>query len=50
MIAADLWADRQTTGGAQTGGADLGFLRLGDFSEHVFRLIDSHRRWSEMIG
>jgi hypothetical protein len=50
MIAADLWADRQTTGGAQSGGADLGFFRLGDFSEHVLRLLDSHRRWAEMIG
>ena len=50
MIAADLWADRQTTGGTQSGGADLGFLRLGDFSEHVLRLLDGHRRWAEMIG
>lgn len=50
LIAADLWADRQTTGGAQSGGADLGFFRLGDFSEHVKRLLDPHRRWAEMIG
>jgi len=50
MIAADLWADRQTTGGVQSGGADLGFFRLGDFSAHVLRLLDRHRRWSELIG
>lgn len=50
MIAADLWADRQTTGGVQSGGQDMGFFRLGDFSEHVKRLTDPHRRWAEMIG
>jgi hypothetical protein len=50
MIAADLWADRQTTGGVQSGGPDMGFFRLGDFSVHVHRLLDRHRRWPEMIG
>ena len=50
LIAADLWADRQTTGGVQSGGPDMGFFRLGNFSEHVLRLLDPHRRWSEMIG
>jgi hypothetical protein len=47
MIAADLWADRQATGGVQSGGPDLGFFRLGDFSVHVQNLLDDHRKWSE---
>jgi len=50
LIAADLWADRQTTGGVQSGGPDLGYYRLGDFSTHVQKLTDRYRRWSEMIG
>ena len=50
LVAADLWADRQTTGGAQSGGPDMGWFNLGDFSEHVRRLTNPYRRWSEMIG
>lgn len=50
LIAADLWADRQTTGGVQSGGPDLGFYRLGDFSVHVQRLLDRYRKWSEMMA
>ncbi len=49
LVAADLWADRQTTGGVQSGGPDLGFYRLGDFSQHVQRLFQAYRRM-EMIG
>ena len=50
MVTADLWADRQTTGGVQSGGPDLGYFRLGNFSEHVRLLIDRHYRWAEMVG
>ena len=49
LVAADLWADRQTTGGVQSGGPDMGFYRLGDFSAHVQRLLGAYKRM-EMIG
>lgn len=50
LIAADLWADRQTTGGIQSGGPDMGFFRLGDFSTHVQKLLGRYRRYAESIG
>ena len=50
LIAADLWADRQTTGGVQSGGPEMGYYRLGDFSAHVQRMIGRYIRVSEMIG
>lgn len=50
LIAADLWGDRQTTGGVQSGGPDMGFYRLGDFSTHVQVLLDRYRKWSVMFA
>ena len=50
MIASDLWADRQATGGVQSAGPDLGIYRLGDFSVHVQNLLDPFRKWSEMFA
>jgi len=50
LIAADLWADRQTTGGVQSGGPDMGYFKLGDFSQHVQRLLRRYDRVSERIG
>jgi hypothetical protein len=49
LVAADFWSDRQTVGGVQSGGPDLGYYRLGDFSVHVQRLFQAYRRM-EMIG
>lgn len=50
MVASDLWADRNTTGGVQAGSPDLGYIRLGDFSEHTQLLMDPYRRWAEMFA